>query len=64
MEIIIFKLSDNGCGNNTTVATFEPNTPTENTVKSEPRTGLFLDPRLPTEQTIKNEPTSLLPSIV
>jgi hypothetical protein len=60
MEIIIFKLSDNGCGNNTTIpvlATTEPNAPTENIMKSEPTTAAVLDPGLPTEQTIRSEPT-------
>jgi hypothetical protein len=58
MEIIIFKLSDNGCGNNT----IEPNAPTDNTMMSEPSTKTAQDPKLPTEQTMKIEPyTKSLP---
>jgi hypothetical protein len=64
METIIFKLSDNGCGNNTTIpisVTTEPNALTQNITKSEPTTASVSDPRLPTEQTIESEPTRSLP---
>ncbi len=58
MEIIIFKLSDNGCGNNI----IEPNAPTDNTMMTELSTKAAQDPRLPPEQTMKIESyTTYLP---